>query len=252
MFEAMAVRILGGYEGVRNQLYADNKARRFHALSLRLDGSAVLEFGGTRRRVGKGVVAYIPAHADYRIECDHEYIIVVHFEAYPCTENEIMLFTPSNPDYYQDSFQRIIKRLASKTPWDSLYAASELYMLFSAIEKELSESRFNLSDQMKQSVDYLHRNFTDSSLCLSRLTSLAGVSETHYRRLFHKLYQTSPVQYINKLRLDYAQSLLLSGVYSVVEAADKAGFTDPKYFTRLFRKKKGLPPSAFKMKRFSL
>ena len=42
-----------------------------------------------------------------------------------------------------------------------------------------------------------------------------------------------------------ARDLLLSGQYSVAETAREVGYSDPNYFTRLFRARIGVSPSDF-------
>ncbi|MBP3361061.1 MAG: helix-turn-helix transcriptional regulator [Clostridia bacterium] len=251
MFENMAVRIIGGYSGERNHFYADNKKRPFHAVALRLEGESVFEYKGRKRRVGKGDIVYIPACIDYKIACEHEQIIVIHFEAFGSFGDDIIFFTPHNVNYYTDAFRRIIKNIKTHYAHDLLQAVSELYMIFSLMEKELTQTKNILSENVKEAFDYIHRNFTDPELSIGRITAIASVSDTYFRRIFNQVYKTTPVKYINKIRIDYACSLLISGTYTVEETAEKSGFNDTKYFSRIFRQYKGCPPSAFKVKRLT-
>ena len=71
----------------------------------------------------------------------------------------------------------------------------------------------------------------------SELARMCGVSQVYFRKLFKLRYGTSPKQYINALRLETAAQLLQSQLYSVSEVSEKSGFTDPKYFTKLFTKR---------------
>lgn len=52
----------------------------------------------------------------------------------------------------------------------------------------------------------------------------------------------SPVEYINKLRIKKACELLKSGMYTVSEAAEKTGFTNVYYFSRIFKSITGVNP----------
>lgn len=73
----------------------------------------------------------------------------------------------------------------------------------------------------------------------------AGLSESRFRLLFHKLTGCSVTRYQNRLRIQAAQDLLASGHYSVGEVAEELGFRDIYYFSRLFKRFTGMPPSAF-------
>ena len=71
------------------------------------------------------------------------------------------------------------------------------------------------------------------------------MSVTSFRRMFTKLFAMPPVEYRMNKRILRAKDLLLSGQYSVSEASREVGFTDPNYFTRVFRAREGVSPSEF-------
>ena len=84
-------------------------------------------------------------------------------------------------------------------------------------------------------------------LTLTDLNQYAGMSESTLYRLCHQTVGRSPIQHLNFLRLERAQKLLLSDL-SIKEVSHACGFMDSNYFTRQFRQKTGLAPSAFRRK----
>ena len=74
-----------------------------------------------------------------------------------------------------------------------------------------------------------------------------GYHDSYLRKLFKESLGRSPVDYFNHLRIDYAkrQLMLYHAVRSIREIAAGAGFSDPYYFSRLFRKYEGLSPSQY-------
>ncbi len=76
------------------------------------------------------------------------------------------------------------------------------------------------------------------------LATLADLSDSRFRLLFHQLTGCSVTRYQNRLRIQAAQDLLLSGQYTVTQAAAELGFNDVYYFSRLFKKIVGINPSA--------
>ena len=70
-----------------------------------------------------------------------------------------------------------------------------------------------------------------------------GVSQSHFRQLFQKATGQPPHRWQNQRRLEHARDLLLEGE-SISRAAASAGFQDPLYFSRMFRRYLGTTPSA--------
>ena len=64
-------------------------------------------------------------------------------------------------------------------------------------------------------------------------------------KLFKKIHGVSPIQYVIDLKLDFASHLLQSGLYTVGEAAQRSGFSDPKYFSRIFKARFSLSPKEY-------
>ena len=89
--------------------------------------------------------------------------------------------------------------------------------------------------------DYISENFT-SSISLDELGALCGLSKFHFLRVFKQVTNHTPIDYINKVRCNYAKQLLLNGT-CVTEAATASGFSDVHYFSNCFKKYKGCRPS---------
>ncbi|THF74320.1 AraC family transcriptional regulator [Cohnella fermenti] len=85
---------------------------------------------------------------------------------------------------------------------------------------------------------HLHRQIE-----IDELAVIAGVTTPYFGTLFKKTMGTSAKEYINRMKINNAENILLSGEFSVQEAAYKCGFEDIYYFSKLFKKIKGFPPS---------
>ncbi len=83
-------------------------------------------------------------------------------------------------------------------------------------------------------------------ISIRQLAESVYLSERHFRRLFEKVYGVSPLEYLLELRLEAAGRLLRSETVSVTEIAMACGFSDGNYFTRVFRRKYGVTPTAYR------
>jgi AraC-like DNA-binding protein len=73
-----------------------------------------------------------------------------------------------------------------------------------------------------------------------------GVSYTTFRRSFKQQTGVAPAQFQNTIRINRARDLLASTELSVSEIAERTGFNTVFYFSRIFTKKMGQTPSAYR------
>ncbi|WP_299763830.1 AraC family transcriptional regulator [uncultured Dokdonia sp.] len=100
------------------------------------------------------------------------------------------------------------------------------------------------SVQLKKIVD-LH---LFSNLSVEDLAKLSNLSLSSFKRQFKKEFNDSPNNYITTKRLDKAKELLSITDMPINEIAYDIGYNDPLYFTRTFKKKIGISPTAYRVK----
>lgn len=85
---------------------------------------------------------------------------------------------------------------------------------------------------------------SDEAFDVVQLATAVYVSRVTLFRRMKALTGLTPVTYMRKLRMEHARQMLEQGhVKTVAEVAAAVGFKDPSYFTRLYRKTYGHPPS---------
>ena len=81
------------------------------------------------------------------------------------------------------------------------------------------------------------------------LTAIAGhfqVSKTYVSRLFRTYLSATVTEYVNELRLQYASELLRLSSMNVSQIAAGVGFGNVYYFSRLFSRRFGISPTAYR------
>jgi AraC family L-rhamnose operon regulatory protein RhaS len=104
------------------------------------------------------------------------------------------------------------------------------------------ENNVNIDRRIQEAVRYILSNL-QNQIEINELASLTGLTNAYFGTLFKKYMGASVKEYINKMKIHNAENILLSGEFTVKEAAYKCGFEDIYYFSKLFKKIKGFPPS---------
>ena len=97
---------------------------------------------------------------------------------------------------------------------------------------------------IKKSVRFIRSHHTEQ-ITLDDAAAAAGLSRYYFAREFRNVTGQSFVPYLNSVRCEQALQLLKSGM-SVTEVCYACGFRELAYFSRMFRKIVGQPPSAVK------
>ncbi|EFM12516.1 transcriptional regulator, AraC family [Paenibacillus curdlanolyticus YK9] len=84
---------------------------------------------------------------------------------------------------------------------------------------------------------------------LPRLYALAGRSAGHINRVFKEWLHTTPISYINQLKLGYAKNLLVTSSLSITDIAFTAGFNNLSHFHHLFKRAFHMTPLDYRKMR---
>ncbi|MCM1181799.1 MAG: helix-turn-helix transcriptional regulator [Roseburia sp.] len=81
---------------------------------------------------------------------------------------------------------------------------------------------------------------------LDVLAAKYRVNKFRLCREFAKYYEDTPLQYLNKVRLDHAKDLLLHSDEKIVDISRIVGFENTNHFIRLFKEKNGVTPLTYR------
>lgn len=86
---------------------------------------------------------------------------------------------------------------------------------------------------------------------LDDLAQLAGYSAQHLNRVFGKALGLTPMQYLQRIRMERASQMLLTQPLTVAAVGRAVGFEDPYYFSRIFKQHVGRSPREHRQMRDS-
>ncbi len=99
--------------------------------------------------------------------------------------------------------------------------------------------------QLKQTVDYI-REHLNSNLSLTEIAAVVNLSSHYFASLFKQSTGETPLQYINKCRIEKAKELLANQNFTITDVCLSVGFADPSHFAKVFRKYVGLTPKIYR------
>jgi AraC-like DNA-binding protein len=234
----------------KNDLFVP--ARQYHSLSFRTRGGASFTDGDRVARVEEGGLLYMPAGVGYGLKSETNRLIAINFDAdfdgaYTPVDFEIMM--PVDAALMENAFLSMYEAWTRKKPGYYFRTLSSFYKILALIEREKYKTASSDSyAKIKRSVEYLHAHYTDTDIQISALAEMSKMSDTYFRRLFSEVFGERPLDYLNRLRIGYACELLVSGYYSAADVALRSGFSDPKYFSTVFKRVMKKTPTEFKNK----
>ncbi|HEX2871270.1 MAG TPA: helix-turn-helix domain-containing protein [Polyangiaceae bacterium] len=81
---------------------------------------------------------------------------------------------------------------------------------------------------------------------VASMVRLSGLPERTFKRRFQKAVGMPPLEYVHALRLERAKQLLETTEETLEQLAEKVGYEDAAFFSRLFRRKVGLTPAVYR------
>jgi len=128
-----------------------------------------------------------------------------------------------------------------------LHSWKELYDFFQNLANTLEhEPIFQENIRHSKLIDdvlkYIEKNL-HKPITLNQISEELYISRNYLGKIFKDNMDVSFKEYLTNTRINKARKMLLTGNYMIYEVADGVGFENPAYFSALFKKILGYPPS---------
>ena len=112
----------------------------------------------------------------------------------------------------------------------------------------LQEDTEDRSSEYRRQEDiraYIEQNYMND-ISVADIASYLGYSEAYFCRRFKQYFGHSFVSFLTDYRIRKAEELILVSRLSIKEVGKAVGYPDPNYFTKVFRRARGVSPTEYR------
>lgn len=231
-------------------------------------GELFMTLNGRELKVKEGDIIFIHGgilHGGTPIDCIYECIVfdlksllkensicTKHIQAIISHTYEINTILPTDIEELKTICNYLFESLAKrKKGYEFITQGSLFHLLGIILEYHLystpSESTHRNQQRINQfkNVLSLIEDKYSETLTLNDLSKAAGMTPKYFCRFFREMTQRSPIDYLNYYRIECSCTQLIATHATITEVALNCGFNDISYFTKTFKKYRGITPKQY-------
>ncbi len=106
-----------------------------------------------------------------------------------------------------------------------------------------NEKKFGL---VEKAISYIGNTYSDLDLSLDSVAEELYISPYYLSHVFKDELGMTFIEFLTKVRLEEAKKLLRNGNQNMIEIAEKVGYANSSYFSKVFKKHEGVTPTNYK------
>lgn len=142
-------------------------------------------------------------------------------------------------NFWMDSIKRLNDNNAN------IITESVLMHTLSFIDNTEGTRCKQVKDKFESILEYVNHNYTSKDMSVKKAADIFFYSEKYFSSLFSEKTGTKFSQYLNNLRIQNAVDMFEKGSTDISEVAEKSGYTDRFYFSKVFKKIVGKSPGDY-------
>ena len=168
--------------------------------------------------------------------------------SYGLTDDKRVFYCGSGLDY-QNIFRTMINELQmckeNYAEMLEMYLRQIFIMLKRYFANTLETHNTHIVEEIDKATIYFNEHYSED-ISIDEYAQNNHFSVSWFIRHFKQCTGSTPMQYILSKRIYNAEILLHDSTYNVTEIAEIVGYDNPLYFSRIFKKVKGLSPSEYR------
>lgn len=122
---------------------------------------------------------------------------------------------------------------------------SVLLHTLSYVPQTDQENEIIYSPKFDELIRYINSNYSDKDLSIGKLADIFGFNKKYLSSLFIRNMSIKYTDYLNRVRIERAIKILEQEALTVKELAAACGFSDPLYFSKVFKQVTGKAPTKY-------
>ncbi len=211
------------------------------------ESAGTLECDGTLTQVSEGDVAVIPPLFKYRLHCKSAVRVVLDKALLPV--KSVTVIRAENAEELRYAVGRALSRFTEGGAKNEGILSAYGHLLAALVAAYAAPDGY--SPAVQAVLDDEEKHLGDPTYSLEGFIRSLPLNYDYVRKLFKKEIGVTPHEYLTRARMQRAQAILLSGVtnrysnYSVTQIAEACGYSEPLYFSRVFKQYFGVAPSHY-------
>jgi len=152
--------------------------------------------------------------------------------------------TDAKDDTILDASSRCLKKIDESSKFE------EIVEILTVITENMSGKIFSFHgvrhfSALRKAERYIWENYT-RKISLKEIALASGLSAPYFSTIFKEEMGENLSNYLNRLRVEKAASMLLATDIPISEVASACGFEDQSWFSKIFRNNTGLTPGKYR------
>lgn len=143
-------------------------------------------------------------------------------------------------------FDEIILELQLRKPMFQEICVATFLKLLATTQRLIIGSAKDVSTHpdIDRLLTHLNKHYMES-WSIEMMADFCHMSVDYFSHQFKHIVGTPPLRFLNQLRIDHAKEILLTENLTISEVSKLVGFSNPLYFSRIFKKTTGISPKMY-------
>ena len=102
---------------------------------------------------------------------------------------------------------------------------------------------------VRRACEYIQENYNNPDISLNTVAGHVALSPAHFSTIFSQEMSVTFIDYLTNVRMEKVKEMLASTDEKVINIAFNVGYNEPNYLSYLFKKREGLTPKEFRLRK---